>query len=54
MTKLRKSAHCVTGVINVEVRHILGALTFRLQTLNLRQKVQSNPDILQPDFPTQY
>jgi hypothetical protein len=50
----RYSAHCVSGVVNVEVGPLVGTLSFSLESQNLRQKVQSNPDIIKGDSRTQY
>jgi hypothetical protein len=50
----RYSAYCVSGVVNVEMRPLVGTLPFSLENQNLRQKVQSNPDIMQGDSWAQY
>lgn len=42
---------CVSGLVNGEVGPLVGTVTFRLETLNMRQKVLSNPDTMRPDIP---
>ena len=45
-TTLRYISHCVRGVVSVEVGDIVGTPHFSLGSQNLRQKVQSIPDII--------
>ena len=53
-TTLRYVAHCVSGVVSVEVGDIVGTVHFSLGSQNLFQKVQSIPDIMRVDSPEQY
>ena len=50
----RDTTHCPSGVVNVEMGPLIGTVAFSLQNLNLRLKVQSNPDITRGDSPAQY
>jgi len=49
-TTLREPDNCVGAVVNAEFGPLVGAEAFTLESLNLRKKVQSNPDIMRGDY----